>query len=479
MGILRKIYKLLPSGLKGMVIQVYYSLSGWHFDDLKKWMTENSSGGGDNSFIAQESYNRLSSLAAGGRSPIIAIVSPTPPTETGIANCTIETYRHANYALDIYSSFSSTDNYLSMAYAAEIMHSRTKIYSLDTLSYGKAINNYRAIVYTLGNSSHNLPYMVSLFRLIDRANDVPVYVHLHDPVVLNLLRIFSYAVGRDFIFELEKVYGKLTDDEKLCAKVENYQPLVTRGICGVTALFGQLGVAGIIVNSVAGETILKADLANSQDPNCQANIERLFHPVFPPSSMPLPTDRKNIRIGTFGIPSSAKCTELVVQAFRMLREEIPDSELVIAGFNANRYAQHHALNHVDGIIIVDSPSNFELQRTMASCHLGIQLRSQNVGESSGVIPQLLANNVPVLTSKIGAFAEYGDAVSYAPPNVDAAGLLRCIMNELRGQDHREKAMLSFTEAHSPTRFCSNLLDMVAPARLHLISGTSLQADVAE
>jgi glycosyltransferase involved in cell wall biosynthesis len=470
MKLSRFVFKLLPATLKAIAIQSYHTLNGRRFVDLKKWISDNRGDRESNNFIVQESFNRLTNLNSLGRSPRLAIVSPTPPAETGIANYTIETYRHSEFEIDIYSSFSTNIDYLSTVYIAEIIRSRAKIYALDTLPYGRSINDYRAVVFTLGNSYHNLPYMLSLLSISKHSQDIRICIHLHDPFVLTLLRLTCEARGRNFVNDLEKSYGKLSIAERIRVESQDYSMLMERGISGVSALFSGIEIYTFIVNSSAGEKFIRADFENNLNQDSDFRVERIFLPILPPPALLsiIPAEPEHIRIGTFGIPDTAKRTEVVIEAFKLLRKIIPDAELLIAGYSADQYAEQSHLAAVEGIVILDSPNDLELQRAMRSCHLGIQLRQRNTGESSGIVPQLLANQVPVLVSQLGAFSEYGDAVGYVPVNADASQLLELILNELRIGGRRDEAISRLVKDHDPAHFCTRLLDLVSPSPLHLV-----------
>jgi hypothetical protein len=46
---------------------------------------------------------------------------------------------------------------------------------------------------------------------------------------------------------------------------------------------------------------------------------------------------------------------------------------------------------------------------MAECDIALQLRERNLGESSGIVPTLLAMRKTVIVSPVGSFAEYREA----------------------------------------------------------------------
>lgn len=461
----KKIWRSLPLQIKIFLKRSFQRLTNsdveWHFGDLRVWIAENARNA-DNSFVAQESYNRLLGASNGGRVAKIAIISPTPPAETGIATYTVETYCRSGYEVDIYSIFETVESYLETVYSNLIVNSRCNIYSLNTLPYGKKLNAYQALVFTLGNSSHILPYLLSLAKMDHGTAGIPIFVHLHDPVVLNLLRLVCERRYHPFQDELEKIYGPLEDSEKADIKRQDYRRLIARGICGAEALFGALPIEGIFVNSDAAAKILARDHAVCENPGPAIPVERVFNPVFPSTLKTKTFDgQSRIRIGTFGIPGRGKGTDIIVKAFKLLRYEIPDAELVIAGFDARYFAKHHDLKVTDGILVINSPTNTELEKAMSSCHLAVQLRTVNTGESSGIVPQLLANDVPTIVTDIGAFSEYGDAVAYLPPDAEPETLAKMMLDELRFSGQRDDAVRRYVEECDATQFCEQLFKLSA------------------
>ena len=93
---------------------------------------------------------------------------------------------------------------------------------------------------------------------------------------------------------------------------------------------------------------------------------------------------------------------------------------------------------------------------MLKCDIAVQLRRSNLGESSGVVPTLLALGIPTIVSPIGAFAEYGDAVlsfdGYDP--VALADLLE------RGQPVDQLAMQRYARDHSLAAYNAKLLSVL-------------------
>src|ERR1700686_2279757 len=76
-----------------------FTLNGSRFEDLKSYINHGIRAEGQQGLIAQDSLNRLLSIAR--PEPPLAVISPLPPDDTGIANFTVETFKGAGYPVDL------------------------------------------------------------------------------------------------------------------------------------------------------------------------------------------------------------------------------------------------------------------------------------------------------------------------------------------------------------------------------------------
>jgi hypothetical protein len=113
---------------------------------------------------------------------------------------------------------------------------------------------------------------------------------------------------------------------------------------------------------------------------------------------------------------------------------------------------------------------------MGSIDLGVQLRAENRGESSGVVARLLAHNRAIIVSDLGSFQELNGAVCQAPPGIEAVALAKLILDELRQSGARSLAVQRYVSDHSPGRFISLFASELT--RLEGFLQTRLPADRA-
>lgn len=470
----RRLYRLLRRSSPGLAA-IHHTLSGGRFDDLKRdlqrdlsylqrdlsclqrdlsyWSaTRNSSG---HAFQADDSVRRLSE-AGPKQNRALAVVSIMPPDESGVAIFTRSVFAHASYEVDIFTNYESIGDYLNGIADAHLKNTNVRVFSLDSLPLARTVCSYEAELFVLANSDHHLPIISSLKALTNFRTPNRIFVHIHDPIMLNMFDKFCGARRIDPILALASQYPDLADFLFSGSYEGNHFDLVQRGICGLRPLLIDVPLDGVIVNSACARMFLETELP----PLADNGIIQLFHPTFPCALNEHVTPSPSMRIGTFGVPGEGKRTELVIDAFLALRREIPDAQLVIAGFHAASYNRHAKLWRETGIIIEDSPSEQRLVALMRSCHLAIQLRKFNLGESSGCVAQLLAADVPVIVSDIGSFSEYGNVVKAIPVDAGVNDLVKAIKSEIANRDMRQLARAAYVRDHSPEKLCYELLKLI-------------------
>ncbi len=417
----------------------------------------------------------------------IAFVSTLPPEDTGIANCSLRSWLGHSGPVDLFCPAPDLDWFFANRHDLRGPDDTAplELFDVDLLLTAARINRYSAIVIAFGNSDHH-KYLIPVLARLEAADLLDrCSLYIHDPCLLNILKLFCGGRQPDYIDTLGKIYHR--DIPALLAaaaaggEFNEHRALGAQSILGVR-YFHERGIRHFLVNSEAARTLIEADLA-AVDAPVDAVVSRVFHPVFPapgavvrfPSTMP--ALRHPITVGTFGIPSRGKCTEDVLAAIRLLRAEGHPIRLVIAGYHAQAYAAEHA-NLLAGLDIdlIDAPSDWRLLEAMRAVDLAVQLRAHNFGESSGVVPQLLSVGRAVIVNRIGSFAEYGDAVAQIPPRASPQIIARAILATIE-HPPSPAAIRRYADTHSPARFRDALLaalDEAPRARLDQLGPAALR-----
>ena len=428
--------------------ETYFTLNGWRFENLKEHINKTVEGTLD-PFVVSDSLRRLQS-ESDRRRKRLAVISVLPPAETGIAHCAHSTFIAANYPVDIYTKYRSRSDYLRGVYDERLPPKKVRVFDLDSLPIGLKLNSYIGKVFIIGNSFHNFEIVSALRTERVFPTSVPKFVHIHDPCLLNILRMVCSTEDTSFESVIRYYYSDYIDDMQ---KFNNDDDLSKHGIFGIKALLNSVYLDGIFVNSNTAKEFIRRDW-----PEFPADrIHVLFHPVFPlQRAHCVKENRTGPALGSFGIPSRGKKTELVISVWKQLKRDYPNLTLTLAGFGAGVYAERNGLYGRDGLIIHDSPSDRELEELVGSVDVAIQLRKMNLGESSGIVAQLLASRIPTIVPDVGSFLEYGDAVRHVPHESTNVQLADAVRSLLEASSGLERGMQKYCEQHSPERFCKEL-----------------------
>lgn len=451
-SLVRKTYRLLKKfspSLAALAAGWYSTISGWRFDEIKRTIISHDSSIKNNFISISRSLNIIENSINQER---IAFVSPLPPSDTGIASCTYYTFKEANEYIDIYSPFYNDENFLLMS---KTIGGNIRILDSSLLLYGDEIINYKKIIIAIGNSKHHF-YLHNILKKIKYFNiQDKCVLYVHDPYLNNFLQEGLQISNSEYIELLNSAYKwKSNIPSELgihTTKWELHDKLTELKITGLQILT-EFGFRNFLVNSKAAEMIIQLDCRN-----IKLSIKRIFHPVFNTYDIcnrhvteidtnihKLCNGDMPLIIGTFGIPSYAKCTEIIILAVEeLIKRKIPAC-LIVAGYDANKFFIHNPDLKKEFIIIFDSPSDATLNQIMHKVDIACQLRLKHLGESSGVVPQLLAAGKKTICSPLGSFTEYGDAVSFFRGNTPKE-LAEMIIN----------TMQKITNTSNEINYCNN------------------------
>lgn len=452
----------LARRLRALPVQAYYTLSGWRFSDLKDYVDQAIGTEADASLAMLESKEPQS-----GRPARLAVVTCLPPDATGIANFALKQLSEIDVPVDVFSQLRDVAHFLRVrAILAAETGGRVKLHPMASLLSRDVTSRYERLVFILGNSRHNFEVYRSMETLAGLGASDRIVCHLHDPCCHNVVQLGKGLEPGPYLAYL----GRLYDNPQLLAGFgsENWQAhkaAVDAGILGIRTLF-DIGVRHFIVNSDAAARIVRDDLSAAE--SAETRVDVLYHPVFEPEVSPLQADphERDLIVGSFGAPSLSKGTDVVINAVRELRRRGIKAKLIIAGFDANYFADGELEKHEDRswLELAEPTTERELQLDMLKCDIAVQLRRSNLGESSGVVPTLLALGIPTIVSSIGAFAEYGDAVRTfdgydsealadllaSNPQIDPAAMQRYVREHSLGAFNAHLLSLLGMEPVAPT-----------------------------
>jgi glycosyltransferase involved in cell wall biosynthesis len=391
-----------------------------------------------------DSLARLRALEAGAEPPL-AVISVLPPEQTGIALASSLTFRDSPFPIHMFSAFATAADYMRSAYDPLLRGSNMRVFSIDAIDAFRGAVYYRAQLFVLGNSRHNLPSLRLLRREQSLPSQIPTYLQLHDPCMLDIAYLICEEERRGFRNWLATFYGEIA--------YESTSKMADQGSVAIRALIDDIPIDGIIAHSDCARRMIQAELPDV--PVCE-----LFLPAYRRTAPKRASDCAAIRIGSFGIPGRMKRTELVIEALEILKAKGNQVDFVLAGYGVADYARERCPPTSIEIELHNAPGIEDFERVMNSVDLAIQLRARNRGENSGAISQLLALGVPVIASRQGAFAQYGEAVRLVEADASANDLAEAILSEIADPLRRRLKIARYVESHSPAVFCARLREFI-------------------
>lgn len=418
-----------------------------------------------NSYASQNSFDQLDKVAFEKHENNIAIVSILPPESSGIANYTLYSFAEAKGGFDLFSvPVADGDYFINKHFLNRV---KCNLYHLDCLPFADSIKNYRKIVIIIGNSNHHF-YIWSLLRELKRYGVLDkVVLYVHDIFLHNIcfdgraLKLDEYITEMSELYELP---SKLIQDLRNSSDKWALQSKLSLDyhITGLR-IFQNYGVKSFLVNSMAAKKWILEDL----DLKKAYEVNTIFLPIINQYNAKKKIQKsllaKNdncIYLGSFGVVSDAKRVADVIESVRIFNESSDKKMcLILAGWCALEYFKHKEVPEF--VMVFDSPSDEDLQQLMTEVDYAIQLRRTNLGESSGVVPQLIANNKPIIVTAVGAFVEFGDCVKFVAADAGVNEIvekLKEVVNDSSYESLQER-MHNYVLDHSPKKFSEALKEL--------------------
>ena len=402
--------------------EAYYTLNGWRFADLKNYVDQATNVNEDAQFaftVMRQEFATLN-FATPNDTPKharLALVTCLPPDASGIARYSLEHALSSHESLDVFSPVRDPSHF--MLNAARLRKSpvnNSNLFPINTLLAMDELHAYEHVVFVVGNSNHNIDTYRFMESFVKLNGPERAICYLHDPCCHNIVQMAKRLSHSQYFALLLKLYDdrftQSDDDHTANESWHVHQLGVERGLLGARAIL-DTGITRFIVNSGAAAGILEEDFREAD--RARVSINSLYHPVFPlVVNPPLSAEREGTKLtlGTFGLPGRSKRTDVVIEAALELQMRGHDIRLIIAGYQAEQFSQEYFGDERPEWVESSEPhTEQELQRLMAECDIAVQLRERNLGESSGIVPTLLAMRKAVVVSPVGSFKEYDQAAT--------------------------------------------------------------------
>jgi hypothetical protein len=372
----------------------------------------------------------------------IALVTSMPPSDTGIAFFSARMAVENDGIIDVFTSYDSVEDYFDQ----KSLFSNVRIFPVELLGFLCRQANYKAVIFSFGNSHHNLFVIEKLHKFSKLGLAAKIIAEVHDPCLLNIVNRFWSGRGKSDIGDF---YGDRLKEKSGRTKLE----LIKQNVFGVKAALYGTNVNEILVHSSRAREMILQDYGVDASPK----IKLGFHPVFLPENFhDLDPDSRTVSVASFGIPGDGKFLREKMNAFVRLKREGHIDTATFAGYHASKIIKETFGRIPREVNVIEDPSDKELSYLMASTTIAVQLRRMNLGESSGVVPQLLAYKKNVICNRVGAFAEYGSVVKYIEKEVSADAIYDAILNVVKSGERSPENIADFLESHQSQK----LIDLI-------------------
>ena len=357
----------------------------------------------------------------------VAILTPLPPTKTGVAH------------------------YASMLVPA--LAKRVEVDALDDWST-RRLDDYDHVIYQLGNNPHHE-------RIYAEAMRRPGVVVLHDLVLHHLIVEMTLARGDAdaYVAALEANHGE-AGAAWARGRAAGLHSEMGNFLLPASVEVAQRAKSVIVHNKYAHDRLRSFGVTTP--------IHVVPHPYIPETRVFPRTPTGKRVIGFFGFLTSAKRAEVVLEAFRIARARDPRLELLIVGEPAPNI-DLDALRG-EGITLTGYITDDEFPRYYAIADRFVNLRYPTAGETSGTLIRALDAGKPVAVSDYAQFAELPDDVVFKVPlgEGEVERLVEFFTSELPSPAEKQRAWLEENAAIGKT----------VEGYLHALTGNDVESKAA-
>jgi glycosyltransferase involved in cell wall biosynthesis len=353
--------------------------------------------------------------------PRIAMYTPWPPDRSGIADYNRRLLSELGRDVDVDVVVAKPLRSYPRPLEAGVRLARS-----DDMAWRHEVRGYDRMVYCMGNSEFHQ-------HVYEALRQRPGVVVAHD---VRLTGFFGWYAGVEQPHDpagrlAERIRSAYRDrlGELFAQRAPTPEEQSSLGIYMTREI--QQAAELMIVHSRYAADIVRLDQLPGRAPAAATTVLPLAFPE-PSTSARGPSDPSAPTVVTFGIISSVKAPETLIEAFALLARDRPGARLVFAGgaheaelLRCQRAADEAGVG--DKVEFRGFAAEAYWRRLLAEADVAVQLRLVSNGEASAAVTQCLAAGLPTVVTDHGWFAELPrEAVVGVPRDVSAPRLAAAI-----------------------------------------------------
>jgi glycosyltransferase involved in cell wall biosynthesis len=359
----------------------------------------------------------------------IAICTPWPPDESGVASYSKRLVEGLNHFVDV-TVFAAQPAQALISSADQSVHELSAFDAVEATS-----GSFDVVIVAMGNSHFHVPLLEFL-----REHPGKCVVLAHDIQLSGLYSSLMGPVGEHARHrELEFVqswyghrYSSITDSRYPRSYLDNSH-------LGIW-LFREVAA---LAKSVLVHSDFSASAVKMEDPTTVVQVVRFGFPdARPAKHMP----DENLVV-SMGVVSDIKCVALLIDAFALVVEQQPTARLELVGPGDLQQTAAWGRTTTQSLLASGRllhrghVNDSEYQATLARASIAVQLRATTNGESSAAIADAFCAGTPAMVTDLGPAAELpSDTCIKVTPEATAFELAETILALL--QDRHRQTLLS-------------------------------------
>jgi glycosyltransferase involved in cell wall biosynthesis len=381
----------------------------------------------------------------------IALVTPLPPSATGIAIYNHRLIRSLSSIIDI--------DVFSQPEAHDLDIPGVRQFHYGAFGPQRLLDDYLEVVIAIGNSFYHL----NEFEILKRYGGT---VMLHDARVSGLLHNVK-SLRPDLLTPSEYTSLEQIERGEFPGELGSYPAYEFAEQIRLNALMSGTitrSAHRVLLHSAAGSSIARLEAPS----DARDRIEQI------PLAFATPTTLRRDdadAITSFGYLSAAKQTPLLCAAFVLAAQQLPDITFAFVGHLGDgslRSTMDSLIERggVRGRIVVTDWQDEEQYATWLSRSLiTIQPRATFNGEASAAVTESIGAGIPTIVSDVGWMAELPDDVAIKVATTVSAEHLARLIVDLARSPERLRAMsersLDYAAEHSFDAVAQRLIDIIS------------------